>query len=208
MMSVFATRTLNALAMAVCVAVLFAVLLAPTLGLGQSANDRPEAASRSLNQVDWAAAQRDAQAAGVAQVAPGGGLLSFEGTGRASADNLQIPVLIPRSLIEASRDGALDQPMELLARTNDYSVEARIAPNSFLISGTRVVFETDAEIRRAIPAVEEVYVEPNEYGITASFERYGAVYTIEIFCPLPTADPLCLEETRVRTLAAEMTFAP
>lgn len=166
---------------------------------------------RTLSPIDWPRVQTDAVEAGAPDVGPGGGgLASFEGSGRSTADNLQVPVLLPGSLISANEEKTLDEPMELLARTNDYSAEAKRAPRSYLIQGTRYVFEApDGE--DAAPEGDEagpVSVEKSEYGISASFERYGAVYTVEIFCALPSADVECNDEAKIRELVAEMTFVP
>lgn len=194
---------------AAVLAAALAALTTPAARAQTAAAGDAETATRTLNRIDWPAARDDAQEAGVDNLAVGGGLASFAGAGRETADNLQVPVLLPKSLIEANRLNRLDEPMELLARTNDYSAEAKIAPNSFLIQGTRVVFEAPEGSEEDIAPVDDpLFVEQNEYGVTASFERYGAVYTIDIFCPLPTADPLCVDEAKIRELAAEMTFAP
>lgn len=179
----------------------------PALGQTQ-ATEETETVTRSLSRIDWRAVQRDAAAEGVENVGPGGGLVSFEGSGRSSADNLQIPVLLPSSLLEARDAGALDEPMELLARTNDYSAEAKQSPRRYYITGTRVFFEAPPEGDVLRPVSDEIFVEASDYGVTASFERYGVAYTVEIECALPTADPECIGEQKVRQLASEMTFVP
>lgn len=180
----------------------------------ESAETEEKTVTRTLNPIDWPRVQTQALEAGVEGVGPGGGLARFEGSSGRSADNLQIPVLLPSSLIAAHEEDRLDQPMELLARTNDYSAEAKLAPRSYLIQGTRFVFEAPEGAAEPAPQVQAaevedpISIEQNEYGIAASFERYGAIYTIEIFCALPSADVECNEETRVRELVAEMTFVP
>lgn len=171
--------------------------------------------TRTLSPIDWPRVQSEAAEAGAPNVAPGGGgLASFEGSGRNSADNLQLPVLLPSSLIAANEAGELDEPLELLARTNDFSAEAKRGPRSYLIQGTRYVFQAPEGAAEPAPEVQAeeasdpVTVEKSEYGISATFQRYGAVYTIEIFCALPPADAECNDEAKVRELAAEMTFVP
>lgn len=178
-------------------------------GAPARAQSSEQGTTRTLAPIDWPTVQRDAAAAGVEGVRPGGGgLVSFEGSGRASADNLQIPVLLPRSLIDAGRLNQLDAPLELLARTNDYSAEARAAPRSYLIQGTRVIFEIDGEAPPPQNDPGPVNIEQTAYGIEASFARYGVMYSITIHCALPSADPQCNNDARIRELAAEMTFVP
>ncbi|MEL6980637.1 MAG: hypothetical protein AAGM38_18495, partial [Pseudomonadota bacterium] len=188
--------------------ILAALILAAPVGASAQtqATEETETVTRSLSRIDWRAVQRDAAEAGVDNVAPGGGLASFEGTGRSTADNLQIPVLLPSSLLAARDAGALDEPFELLARTNDYSAEAKQSPRRYYITGTRVFFESPPGGDALASTSEELLVETSLYGISASFERYGVAYTVEIECDLPTADPECIGEQKVRRLVAEMTF--
>lgn len=166
--------------------------------------------TRTLSTIDWPRAEEDASAAGLASARPssGLGLQSFGGARAAGATNLQIPLLMPQSIVDASSDGLLEAPLELIARTNDYSAEARWNGRSYQIDGTRVVFElADAPGEPEAPD-SDVFVEVSDYGVNASFERYGANYSITIYCDEPLSDPECASEDRVRELAAEMTFTP
>lgn len=161
-----------------------------------------------LSPIDWGAVTRDAEEAGVFTADPrqGGTLSTFEGGG-AAFSGLSIPVLLPASLIEAGQLNQLDEPLEVVARRHDYSAEAKIAPRSYQITGTRFVFNApdDAPVS---DTPSPVFVEQAVYGMEASFERYGAFYTITIYCADPANDPECVDETRVRSLATEMTIAP
>lgn len=161
-----------------------------------------------LSPIDWNSVEQDAEREGVYTARPqeGATLSTFEGGG-AAFSGLSIPVLLPASLIEAGQLNQLDEPLALVARRHDYSAEAKIAPRSYQITGTRFVFDAP-EGGEPSDAASEVFVEGAVYGIEASFERYGAFYTITIYCADPGRDPVCTEETRVRELAAEMAIAP
>lgn len=172
------------------------------------------ASAQELSTIDWEAVDRDARAQGLESGRPSRsvGFTSFEGVGD-SADNLTIPVLLPQPLIEAGRRNQLDQPLELLAGVNNYSAEAQNAPRSYLVQGTRVFFESvpavgDEGADDPAPATQEVVLTRTLYGVEASFERYGAVYSVTIFCADPARDPECAEDSTIRFLAAQMILAP
>lgn len=164
--------------------------------------------SGQLGEIDWEAVERDAAAAGLESGRPqrSDGLTTFEDGGAAAA-NLTIPVLLPSSLVAAGRLNQLDQPLELIASRNAYSAEAANAPRSYVVQGTRVFFEDDgAAIDEQ--AAADLSINRLEYGVEVSFERYGAVYTVTIFCADPVRDPECAGDTRIRQLASEMSLAP
>lgn len=160
------------------------------------------------SEIDWEQVRRDAEAQGLDTGDPreGLGFTSFEGVG-GDASELRIPVLLPSSLIEAGRLNQLDEPLQLTASVNTYSAEAVDAPRSYLITGTRIVFDGVAPAEGQQTS-GELFVEISVYGVEASFERYGAVYSITIFCADPRTDPECTEEDTARRLASEMILAP
>ncbi len=124
----------------------------------------------------------------------------------ARAEGLEIPLLMPKSLLAANRRNQLDEPLTLDSDENYYSSEAKLAPRSYLVSGTRVVFEIKGGVKPE-PTVSEISVELAEWGVEATFERYGAMYSISIYCARPQEDPECTDEARVRELADDMVLA-
>lgn len=186
-----------------------ALLLATTaISFSQVQEDAAEPARGDLAPIDWDAVERDAEEAGVFTADPreGATLSTFEGGG-AAFSGLSIPVLLPSSIIEAGQFNQLDEPLEVVARRHDYSAEAKIAPRSYQITGTRFVFDT-AEGAVESDEPSNIFVEQAVYGMEASFERYGAFYTITIYCADPVNDPECVDEARARALAEEMIIAP
>lgn len=194
----------------VCFRVLAAAALALSGGAGGLERAfAQETVSPGANvEIDWEQVRRDAEAQGLDTGDPreGLGFTSFEGVG-GDVSQLQIPVLLPSSLVEAGRLNQLDEPLQLTASVNTYSAEAVDAPRSYLITGTRVVFDGE-QPPESQETASEVFVDNSVYGIEASFERYGAVYSITIFCADPRNDPECVEEDTIRRLAEEMRLAP
>lgn len=160
--------------------------------------------------VNWEEADQDAQALGITDARPASSRTIVAATGgRATAEGLWMPLLLPQSLIDAGRLGQLDEPLRLNAATFNYTAEAKAAPRSYLVQGTRYIFEIDDVTFEEEPtAIGDIFVERLEYGIEASFERYGVMYSITIFCADPAGDEECAEEAMVRRLASEMALIP
>ncbi len=182
-----------------------------SLGLfaGAPAHAQQSAPRPVIGSVDWEAADADARALGIEGARPAQSpTVTAAVGGRANASGLRVPLLLPTSLIEAGRLGQLDEPLRLVAETFSYTAEAKAAPRSYLVQGTRYIFEVDEVEFDATAPVGEVYVERLEYGIEASFERYGVLYSVTIFCADPVGDEECAEEDTVRRLASEMALVP
>lgn len=202
--------TLRAMRVALAAAFASASIAAIFASTFAQAQSNAPVAEPTISSIDWEAARRDAARQGVENPVAGGddGQLSFGGESDSPTNELAIPLLAPRSLIEASRLGQLDAPMRLIARENDYSLLAENAPRQYQIQGTQIVFRTansgavDLSRPPSPPEIEFL-----EYGVELSFERYGAVYSITIYCAEPRHDPECAEERRVRGFFGEMVFA-
>lgn len=158
-------------------------------------------------EVDWGEAERDGASTGRSARPQETETVDAVTGGDAAAVELEMPLLMPTSLIEAGRAGQLDQPLKLISEKLYYSAEAKAAPRSYLIQGTRYVFDVDevdevgAEIDPTQASIENL-----EYGIEATFQKYGVVYSVSIFCADPNNDPQCSEEDTVRRLVSEMTL--
>lgn len=192
-----------------CVVAVVAAAGLGGMGAPLAIAQQQQAPERSLSEIDWPDAEADAIRDGTEPILPGRAdarRLQFSARQLQDASDLTIPLLMPRSLLESNRRNQLDEPLSLESALNDYSAEAKLAPRSYLVQGTRVVFETASAVP-ADPVPADVYVEKTLYGVEATFERYGAVYSITIFCADPEGDPECAEEARVRGLVSDMTLA-
>lgn len=193
-----------------------AALAAAVLTLSIAAGAAParaqseQAPDRKLAPIDWPEAEADAARRPPEKIqagrAPAGVLLQFSPAQLARAEGLEIPLLMPKSLLEANRLNQLDEPLTLDSDVNNYTSEAKLAPRSYLVSGTRVVFEIKGGVKPD-PTQSEVSVEVAEWGVEATFERYGALYSISVYCARPQEDPECAKEDKVRALASEMVLA-
>lgn len=185
--------------------------IAAALSLGALQAQAEQTPERKLAPIDWPKAEADAAARRPVPIesgqSPRGVLLQFSPAQLARAGDLEIPLLMPKSLLDMNRRNQLDVPLTLESDKTNYSSEAQLAPRSYLVSGTRVVFEIKGGVKAAPPATDDVYVEIADWGVEATFERYGAMYSISIYCAQPQTDPECTQEDRVRELAAEMVLA-
>lgn len=156
--------------------------------------------------VDWEAADDDARAKGLDGARPEQSEAAVAATGgAANAGSLEVPLLFPTSLVEAGKLGQLDSPLNVIAEQYAYSAEAKAAPRSYVVQGTRFVFEVESiNFEQDALGPEDVDVETMEYGVEATFERYGVYYSVAIFCADPVGDAQCADEETVRRLASEM----
>lgn len=180
------------------------------VALGVSEAGAQQEPERKLAPIDWPKAEADAARRGVEPLEAGreraGIFLHFSPAQLARAENLNIPLLMPKSLIQANRRNQLDEPLTLISDETNYSSEAKLAPRNYVVSGTQVVFEIPGGVK-PVEAPSDVYVEFADWGIEATFERYGALYSIAIYCAAPQSDPECTQEDKVRALAGEMVLA-
>lgn len=199
--------------------VVAAALCAAALGVwGFAAQERAHAQEQEpaptarayIGGVDWGRAEQDAEAAGLeSSRALESTMIDDVTAGRADADDLLLPLLFPSSLIEAERLGQLDEPLLVNADRFAYSAEARAAPRSYLVQGSRFIFVVDEiDYEAPAPTAEDIFVEQLIDGVEASFERYGVLYSVAIFCADPIGDPQCVSDETVRRLAAEMALMP
>ncbi|MCI4663701.1 MAG: hypothetical protein MRY74_03165 [Neomegalonema sp.] len=158
-----------------------------------------------IGAVDWEAAKRDGAKIGRKADPKESEFAGAVTRGDAKSFKLEMPLLLPTSLVAAGKEGQLDQPLNITAEKYQYSAGAKAAPRSYLIQGTRFIFEV-ASIPDDEKPLEpgDIAVEKLEYGIEASFPRYGVMYSIAIFCDDPVGDAHCAKEDEVRRLAAEM----
>lgn len=189
------------------------LLLTAPLAVAQDAAPTVE---RGLSDVDWDKVREDVMRLGAFGAVPasGRGAIGFSDLER-TGDSTNVPVLLPKSLVRRSRLNTMAEPVRLSLKENRYSATCRTDSRSYLVQGTRIVFSNDATA--AIPttlnddlpsALANALVDETDYGVELSFELYGVVYSVGVFCDDPTTDAACQSDGLARSLAAEMSFTP
>ncbi|KAA5805283.1 hypothetical protein F1654_04695 [Alkalicaulis satelles] len=173
--------------------------------------------------IDWTAARADHQAQLAAfrerTAATATRVVTTESytpfVARDLADRLEpvhLPVLLPQiNGVIQTRSGG--QPgLMLRTRANFYDASYDHDGMSVTISGTRLIRHrmNSPQMRERMDrgrGADGVMVERDESGgLTASFTRYGAAYTVTVECGT-YADPRCEDETAIRELVGRLVVA-
>lgn len=164
--------------------------------------------------INWDQAQADARRQGAtnnqsvtaARVAPEMPRPSNREAGEVA--NTRLPVLVPNmGILSAS-----PPPTVLLfPRTDFYTLS--ISGDGLIIEvfGTRLAHAVapDALTARQLRATgpDALRVSATEFGQVASFNRYGAAYSVTLECDNPQTDPRCADDVLVRRLARSLVIA-
>ncbi len=178
------------------------------VGAGPAA-PAPTDGSRPLA-IDWASAGR-AQSAGITPQNRAG-RAQFLNANRAKVDTMQIPVLLPG-------DPDLAAGLRFFPQGLDYVVSSNPKGMGFTLMGTGRAYPLGegtagglgkGGLASRIPADGIVIRIPGKAarqdgdGLSASFSRYGAAYTVMLDCDDHNHDPRCTDEAYVRGVIARL----
>jgi hypothetical protein len=130
--------------------------------------------------------------------------LKFIATQKVLIDQITIPVLLPSEPL-------LAEHLRIFPNAAHYAVSSSSPGMSFHMTGHGRAFDLmpaavrrlpRADLRARIPA-DGVVIEHTEFGLDASFNRFGAAYSISLECADP-ADPRCTSDVFVRGLISRL----
>jgi hypothetical protein len=172
----------------------FAAAAAPPPGPGQS-QPLP---------VDRAAAARQANSPANGR---GRGVDSkFISANAAAINSVQIPVLLP---------GEPDLAAQLRIFPNGpfYTVSSKSNGMAFVLTGSGRAFPLPPGAAKGLPGgslagripPDGIIVDGSEAGMNASFNRFGAAYSISLECASPQTDPRCTDPAFIRGVIGRLT---
>ena len=179
------------------------------VGAGPATAPAPTDGSRPLA-IDWPAAAA-AQNAGVNRLNRSA-RAQFVGANRAKIDTMQIPVLLPG-------DPDLAAGLRFFPQGLDYVVSSNPPGMGFTLMGTGRAYPLGegtagglgkGGLAARIPAdgivirIEGKSSTEDGDGLSASFNRFGAAYTIQLDCDDHAHDPRCTDEAYVRGVIARL----
>jgi hypothetical protein len=130
--------------------------------------------------------------------------LRFIASNRALIDQVAIPVMLPSEPPLASN-------LRLFPNGAHYAVSSKSGGMSFHMTGHGRAFDLMPAAARRLPGADfraripndGIVIEHTEFGIDASFRRFGAAYSISLECADPS-DFRCYDETFIRGLIARL----
>jgi len=121
-------------------------------------------------------------------------------SGNAAAINsVQIPVLLPG-------DPDLAANLRIFPNGPFYTVSSKSSGMSFVLMGSGRAFPIAPGTAKGLPGgnlagripADGIVIDGSEAGISASFNRFGASYSISLECASPAADPRCTSSAYIR----------
>lgn len=154
--------------------------------------------ARSLAQIDWAAAERDA--------APPEVFLQPVNTGFEAVFAVSVPVLLPEGLDGAAAEAGGPPGCRFFARNTSYSATFEMSGALVEVTGSRLVQAVldDLDTR---PGEDGYNWTETAFGQQLSFTRYGAGYSVIVTCSDPAANPACRDRDFATGVARSLRVA-
>ena len=123
----------------------------------------------------------------------------FISANAAAINSVQIPVLLPG-------DPDLAANLRIFPNGPFYTVSSKSAGMSFVLMGSGRAFPVAPGTAKGLPGgglagripADGIVIDGSEAGISASFNRFGASYSISLECASPLADPRCTSPAYIR----------
>ncbi len=154
--------------------------------------------SRSLAQIDWSAAERDA--------APREAFLQPVNTGFEAVSTVSVPVLLPENLDGAAVEAGGPPGCRFFARNTSYSATFEMDGALVEVTGSRLVQAVLDDLVTQ-PGSDGYNWTETAFGQQLSFTRYGAGYSVIVTCSEPAANPPCRDRAFVMGVARSLRVA-
>ena len=123
----------------------------------------------------------------------------FISANAAAINSVQIPVLLPG-------DPDLAANLRIFPNGPFYTVSSKSAGMAFVLMGSGRAFPVAPGTAKGLPGgslagripADGIVIDGSEAGISASFNRFGASYSISLECASPLADPRCTSPAYIR----------
>jgi hypothetical protein len=163
---------------------------------------RPTPADTALV-IDWATAGKETR--GDAAIKGARLNARFIAANRGEIDKITIPVLLPG-------EPDLADNLRIFANGVHYTATSRSRDMSFVLTGHGRAFSVSREAGRALPGGDlkvriphdGLVIQGGEGGVDASFNRYGASYSISLECAKPETDMRCNGDAYIRSVISRL----
>ena len=130
----------------------------------------------------------------------------FISANAAAINSVQIPVLLPG-------DPDLAANLRIFPNGPFYTVSSKSPGMALVLIGSGRAFPLSPGAAKALPGAslagripaDGIVIDGSESGISASFNRFGASYSISLECALPMIDPRCTSPAYIRGVIARLT---
>ena len=124
-------------------------------------------------------------------------------------NTIQIPVLLPG-------DPDLAANLRIFPNGPFYTASSKSAGMAFVLTGSGRAFPLPPGAVKTLPAgglgaripADGIVIDGSEAGISASFNRFGAAYSISLECAAPGADPRCTNPAYIRAVIGRLMVIP
>lgn len=130
----------------------------------------------------------------------------FISANAAAINSVQIPVLLPG-------DPDLAANLRIFPNGAFYTVSSKSNGMAFVLTGAGRAFPLPPGAAKDLPGgtlagripADGIVIDGSEAGINASFNRFGAAYSISLECASPESDSRCTQPAYIRGVIARLT---